>query len=764
MMSLHGARRVWTTACVLTALVFGSAASAESQGSGAVTGRVTLEATGEPVHGATIVLLGARRSAVTRDDGAFEIANVPVGTYEIIARREHLAAARRVVTVAEGQVVHVELAMAMETLHEEIVVTGAAGGVSTAFDAFNAVVSLDTVEIARNMGATVADVLEHQPGVSRRAFGAGSSRPIIRGFDGDRVLIMQDGIRTGDLSSQSGDHGVTIDPAGLERLEVVKGPATLLYGSNAIGGVVNAVTPQDAFRSSPFSGTLGALTVDGGTANAQAGAHASVQWGNGRWTVWGAGGGRRTGDYRTPLGDVGNSAMRLMTGRFGAGWLGARTFFTAAAQLEDSRYGVPFAGTFHEDAAGTGSTDIDIRADRRDVRIDAGLRHLEGRFLDGAKLTVGYTAYGHEEVESAGSVETIGTVFDNDTATVRLELEQRPRKSLSGRLGMEFVRREFTAVGEEALAPPVTQTSLAAFAYEEVPLGRVRLQFGGRIERNEFDAGDRPAGAGHGHDDHEHEAPAPRNRVFAGASGSLGARVGVGAHGALVGNITLATRAPALEELYNFGPHVGNLTFEIGNPDLDLERTLGFDLSLRNRAPRASGELNVFHYRIRNFVFLDVTGELVDGLREASFMQGDSRFSGIEASGHLDVHEHLHLNGSASYVRATLIETGEPLPRIPPFSARIHLEIPWGALTFGPELVITARQDRVFRDERPTPGSTVLNFDASWQRASEHATQTIAVKAYNLTDEVSRLHTSFIKELAPEMGRGVRVTYSVRFF
>ena len=742
---------------------------------GTLTGRVTLEATGDPVHGAAIVVLGARRSAVTGDDGRFEIVNVPAGTYEVIARREHLAAARQVVTVAAGGTADVALVMAMESLHEEVVVTGAAGGVSTAFDAFSAVASLDSVEIALNMGPTVADVLEHQPGVSRRSFGAGSSRPIIRGFDGDRVLIMQDGVRTGDLSSQSGDHGVTIDPAGLERLEVVKGPATLLFGSNAIGGVVNAVTPQDAFRASPFAGAIGSLTLDGGTANAQAGANAGVQWGNGTWTAWAGGGARRTGDYGTPLGAVENSATRMANGRFGAGWLGERTFFSLGAQIEDGRFGIPFAGAFHghehegeeqEEEEEEAAPDIGIRSDRRDVRFDAGLRHLGGRFLDAAKLTVAYTAYGHEEVESLGGTEEVGTIFDNDTTTVRVELEQTPRPRLRGRLGVEFFARDFSATGEEALAPPTTQTSIAAFAYEEVPLGRVRLQFGGRIERNQYDVSPRPEPAedGGGHEDHGHETPVPRNRDFTGGSGSAGVRVDVGAHGAVVANLTAATRAPALEELYNFGPHVGNLTFEIGNPDLGLERTLGLDVSLRSRAAHASGEVNVFHYAISNFVFLDLTDEVVDGLREAQFLQGDSRFTGIEASGHLDVHEHLHLNGAASFVRAKLNATGEALPRIPPFSARVHVEVPWGGLTAGPEVVFTARQGRVFRDEAPTPGSTVLNFDATYLMAREHATHTIAVKAYNLTDETYRLHTSFIKELAPEMGRGVRVTYSVRFF
>jgi iron complex outermembrane receptor protein len=260
------------------------------------------------------------------------------------------------------------------------------------------------------------------------------------------------------------------------------------------------------------------------------------------------------------------------------------------------------------------------------------------------------------------------------------------------------------------------------------------------------------------------EPPTVRDRDFTGASGSAGVRFALTGNSAFVANFSAAARAPALEELYNFGPHVGNLAFEIGNPELDLERTMGVDLSLRSRTAHAGGELNFFHYEIDNFVFLDFTGDIVDNLREAEYLQGDSRFTGFEGSGHLDVHEHLHLNAALSVVRARLTDTGENLPRIPPLSGRVQLEIPWKGLTIGPEVAFAARQGRVFRDESPTAGSAVFNIDGAHILVREHTTHTIAVKGYNLTNETYRLHTSFIKDLAPEMGRGVRVTYSVRFF
>jgi iron complex outermembrane recepter protein len=189
--------------------------------------------------------------------------------------------------------------------------------------------------------------VEQVPGVDLRTFGAASTRPIIRGFDGDRVLILQDGIRSGDLSSQSGDHGTTIDPGSLESVEVVRGPATLLYGSNAVGGLVHALTPQEAFRRSPFSGLRGQVLTDAGTANAQAGGNANLQYGNGSWMLWAGGGSRRTGDYGTPAGTDRALGLAHVKRPRRARLLGRPHVLQRGYDIEDGRYGVPFAGEFH---------------------------------------------------------------------------------------------------------------------------------------------------------------------------------------------------------------------------------------------------------------------------------------------------------------------------------------------------------------------------------------------------------------------------------
>lgn len=753
------------------AVVLSSTAFAQSP-AGTVSGKVVFEITNQPVHGATVIIIGARRTITTTEAGTFEIPNVPVGTYEVIAQREHFSAARKRVTVTAGQTSTVEFTLSIETVHENVTVTASASGTATTFESFNAITSLDSLELAKNIGTSLADALATAPGVSKRSFGPGSGRPIIRGFDGDRVLMMQDGIRTGDLSSQSGDHGTSIDAASLDRLEVVKGPATLLFGSNAIGGVVNAVSPQDAFRVSPFVGSLGGLTFDASSADEAAGVNGSIQVGRNGWTIWAGGGARRSGDYESPEATIENSASRLQTGRAGFGYVGNRLFLSAGFTVEDGRFGIPFAGLFHaghgDEEEGEGEeaheAQVDISSLRRDLRMDVGVRNLGNSFLDTAKLTFAYTNYGHDEIEIEDGLEAIGTEFRNNTTTLRAELEQKRRGRLTGRLGAEWFRRDFEARGEEALAPPTVQDTFAGFVYEEMDFTKFRLQLGARAEHISYDVTPRPVVAPPIDPDHDHVAPPVRDRSFTALSGSFGMHTNIGTAGAFVVNLSGASRAPALEELYNFGPHVGNLAFEVGNPDLEVERTLGIDVSLRSRHAKAQGELNVFAYDISNFVFLDLHDELIDGLREADFVQADARFIGAEASGSLDLHPRLHLHGGASYVRAKLTETDTFLPRIPAFSARVELDVPVGNFKIGPEFVFTAAQNNTFGIETSTPGSTVVNLGASYLVARGHATHVVSLKAYNLTNETYRLHTSFIKDLAAEMGRGVRLTYAVKFF
>ena len=761
---------------VLAGLVAGVLATAAyAQDTGTVRGAVTFTASGAPVHGAVVLVVGPSLVALTDEDGVFEIPEVPAGTHEVLAQREHLTAARQTVTVQAGDAVVVDFTLDLTAVHEELTVTAMAGRQTTAFEAFDAISTLDSFDLVTNTQGSLGEALQHLPGVANRSFGPGASRPIIRGFDGDRVLLLEDGIRSGDLSSQAGDHGVTIDPNGLERVEIVRGPATLLYGSNAVGGVVNAITPHESKRDSPIPGTHGQFGADTGSANAQAGTNASVQHATDRLLVWAGGGTRRAGDYGTPEGTIENSATRLSSGRAGVGYLGDRLFASGGFQIEDSRHGVPFAGAF-DATAGDGiaaeDSDEEVRVNlesrRRVGRFDVGMRDLTNGVIDRFRIVFNVIDYQHTELETAAGVETPGTVFDNRGYVLRVEVNQRQTATLAGTFGVWSKLRQYVATGEEALAPPTDQNAVAAFAYEELDFGRFRVQVGGRVERNAYTVDPRAEESPHvggGELDHEAiEPPDVRDRSFAGASASVGMQVDLGGQVALVANVTRSYRAPALEELYNFGPHIGNLVFEVGNPDLEREATIGLDLSLRYQSRRFRGSVNAYVYDIDNFVFPAVGDVEIDGLRVAPFLQANSRFVGFEVTTSVQLAEAVWVNLGLGMVDAELTDTHEPLPRIPPLRGQVSVDIPYRGFTISPEWTIATAQDQVFRNETRTDGYSVFNLKASHVWPRQHMVHILSVTGYNLTDELYRSHTSFIKDLAPVIGRGVRLAYSMRFF
>lgn len=748
-------------------------APAEAQDLGVIRGTVTFGDAGEPAHGATVLVVGPSLVTLTGPDGTFEIAGVPPGPHEVIAQREHFSAERQRVLVSPGADVTVIFTLAWSAIHEELTVTATAGGQTTAFDAFNAISTLDSFELISNPQPSLGDALENEPGVAKRSFGPGSSRPIIRGFDGDRVLIMEDGIGTGDLGSQSGDHGITIDPNGLDRVEIVRGPATLLYGSNAVGGVVNAITPHESYRDSMTDGTRGQVSADTGSADQQAGTNASLQYTDSKAILWLGGGTRATDDYRTPLGTIANSATELHSARAGIGYAGVRLFASGGFTAENSLFGVPFVGELghgHDDEeadhAGIEEADtleddvrVELNSRRRVGRFDIGMRNLNHVVVDGVRVTVNAVDWSHNEIEAENGTKSLGTAFNNRTYVLRAEIDQRQTARLAGKFGLWTQARDFVAVGEEALAPPTDQTSIAAFVYEELDFGRFRVQLGGRLERNAYtvvsrDTETEPGGP---------TAPVAGDRDFSGGSVSAGLHAGLGARTAFVANVTRSHRAPALEELYNFGPHVGNLVFEVGNPDLGSETIVGLDVSLRYQSARTKGSINAYVYDIDDFVFASITSAVADRLRVAEFRQADGRFTGFDGDASVRVGDATWLNVGVGFVDAEL-KTGEALPRIPPLRGRVSVDLPYRGFTLSPELLVAARQDQVFRDERETSGYSLFNLKASYVLARPHMAHIFSVSGYNLTNELYRNHTSFIKDFAPEIGRGVTLGYSVRFF
>ena len=807
-------KRMQRMLCAAVAALLAASAS-YGQDSAAIEGRVLFAQTGEPAAGATVVLLETGASTTADRQGAIQFKGLRPGRYHLHAHLESaLEGASETIELASEETAQVRLLLSF-TLQKTQITISASGRPESAFEAFQPTHTLTKLDLSRaeHVAAGLGEVLGNQmgTGVAQRGFGPGSSRPLIRGFDGDRVLIMADGLRTGSISSTSGDHAETFNPLSFDSLEVVKGPATLLYGSNAVGGVVNAVSSHAGFISHP-DGMQGYVQGSAGTGNALAGGAAGFDYASGPWRLWGGANGLRTGDYAAPAGDVENSRTRSANGYGGFGWFGDRAFVSVGARANDAKYGIPFAGEFHShhehehegEEEGAKKHDgkeegdehdehdeelhIDLDMRQQTYQLNWGLRNL-GPALDSFVMKLSYGTYRHDEVEFEGDERRIGTRFNNDQIVYRGVFQQSKRGPLTGRFGFWGMDRDFSAAGEEALSPPIDQQSFALFALEELDFERFKLQFGGRLETSRYNPGFSDRALGHHEDDHhddhgdehhekkggeehgEHEehgeeleVPGAFPRRFTGVSAAAGLHADLWRGGAFVANFSHSYRAPALEELYNFGPHAGTLSFDVGDPGLDAERGNGIDLSLRQQAGRLAGEVNLFYYNFRNFVFPFATGAEEDGLQVVNYVQRDSRFAGAEAQIGIGLHPALRLKLGMDFVDAQATQEGTPLPRIPPLRGRLGIEYQRQGFSLRPELVLANRQSQTFAAETPTAGYAIVNLSASYTIPTAGAVHQFSANVFNIGDQLYRNHSSFIKDLAPEIGRGVRFSYMVRFF
>ncbi len=724
-------------AAVLTVLsIFSLTAFAQSTAT--LRGTVTLGESGKPVHNTLITILQLKRTVGTDDNGKYEFQGVPPGRYDIVAHLDRVPDTVQTVDLSGGSEVSLDFRIQLSGVSEQVTVTatGTEQAVSTSIQSVDVIGSVD---LAKKSPVSLGEALDGELGVSKRSFGPGTARPVIRGFDGDRVLVLQDGNRIGGLGFESGDHAEPIDVLNVERIEIVKGPATLLYGSNAIGGVVNAVTGHD----SAHKGLNGYLTGVGATNRGQAAGSAGIEFGTERWLFWGSGGVQGSSDYDTPIGRVQNSFSREHNLTAGFGYYPTKGFFSFNYNFDKRRYGIPF------DAAETDPEVVFLNPRRHSFEFKGGFRENKS-FVEAGTFSVQYNDYTHSEINSF--TNEVNTAFKNNSLVFQGIFDQQKRGRLSGRFGVWGLHRDFSATGEEALAPPTKQKAFALFALETLDLEKATLQFGGRLETNRYTP----------------EATEARgvlpDRSFTGFSGAIGVRIPTWTGGAFVANYSHSYRAPSLEELYNNGPHPGNLAFEIGDPNLKRELGNGLDFGLRHSSKRLSFEANGFYYSIKDFVFLAPTGNFVDDLTEAEYVQGNTRYAGTEARFDVALHPNIWLNLGADYVNAELTADNTPLPRIPPLRGRAGLELRYKGLLLNPEVVVAKDQNRLFPTETRTAGYTVFGLSGSYLIAKQHEAHIISFNAFNLGDRLYRNHLSFIKEFAPEMGRGLRVTYTLRFF
>lgn len=647
-------------------------------------------------------------------------------------------------------------------------------------------------EIQRDMvNGQIGDLLTKLPGVSATSFAPGSSRPVLRGQQGERVRVLIDGVGTSDVSNTSVDHATTIDPITVERIEVLRGPAVLLYGSQAIGGAVNVIDkriptrmPDEAFHIDAFGG------IDSAT-NMRTGA-ASVDVGIGSNLVFHLDGSWRESDdidiagfqvaeaLRADLladaaeeqaegaieeaeelreaagvrGTVPNSAAESWTVNAGLGLILGQSTFGASVGYYDSSYGVPTrpgAGHHHgeegeSEAAGEEEGEelvtIGLEQFRADFKGDIYLG--EGTF-ERLKLRVGFSDYTHTEFEG----DEVGTVFDSTSVEARAELVQNAEGMLRGSTGLQYTHRDFFAEGAEAYVPPNLTDQVAIFTLQELGTGPFQLEAAARAEFTKVKA--QTLGIENDYD------------TFSGALGVVyegieGVRLGL--------NGSRAERAPSAEELFSDGPHIATQAFEIGDPDLRTERAWGVEAYARGTIGEGTFNFTIFKQWFDNYIFLEETGAEEDDLPVFQYLQQDADFFGIEADFSYPVVDtgafRLLTDLRASHIEAELGD-GTAVPRIPPLSLLGALEAQTDAFDVRGEVQWFDKQDRVTAFETPTDSFTLVNALVAWRPLAENRNVTVQLAADNIFDVNGRRHASFTKDFVPLIGRNFRASVRLSF-
>jgi len=605
-------------------------------------------------------------------------------------------------------------------------------------------------ELSQKRESTIGETLNGTPGVTSSYFGPNASRPIIRGMDGDRVRIMQNGVGALDASSLSPDHAVAIDPLIAEQIEVIRGPATVLYGAGAEGGVVNVIDHR--IPKEPLNGVMGrGETRFSGADNERSGA-AVIDVGNGMFAIHADVYTRKTDDLSIPRsaqnkligeghadhvhnGKLANSAAKSDGGAFGA----SLTFDKGHVGFSYSEFN-NFYGTVAEP-----TVKVDMKSNRLDFSSE--VHHLD-TFIERIKFRMAFTDYKHQEIDRGA----IGTTFLNRGIESTLEAGHAKIGNMSGVLGLQTQNTRFSALGDDAFVPSTHTSSQGVYLYEELPIDRLKLSAGGRIDKTTVKS------AGGGAD----EGSGPKfgeaaSKEFTPKNLSAGALFSMDEHWGIATNITHTERAPTQNELFSYGAHVATNQYEIGNKNLNVEKANGLDAQIRWKSQKHSFNISGFYTKFDHFINVYNTGEIRDELKVANTIGVPATFVGMEAQGKFRIYEglgDLDLNIRGDYVRATNEITDTPLSRIAPMRIGTGLDYHLGEFASKIDILHGFKQDRVATNELPTDGYTMVNATISYRLKTALNLEAFA-KARNLLDEDIRDHSSFLKEIAPMGGRSV---------
>ncbi|MDP2236066.1 MAG: TonB-dependent receptor [Bacteroidales bacterium] len=712
-----------------------------------IYGHVVDARTGEHLPFVNILIKGTRIGTTTDASGHYILTNLPLGEHTIIAVSMGYSPVEVNFTAIGKKTLELDLILTSTGINlDEIVLTASptASGFRYQPDAV-----LLGEQLQKKGEVSFGEMLNGQPGVAMRSFGSAPARPVIRGLDGDRILILENGERMGDISETSADHAISMDPLVANRVEVVRGPASLLYGSSALGGVINLMTsdiPDDA-----PNGTNGVLSMQGATMNNMGAGFAKISHGNGVHAGTARFSFRQAGNITTPEGELPGTSLRNYNGAAGWGFNKEKSNGGLTFSLFNQQFEIP-------ESIENPDERVEIRANRQSLQGRFGKEYES--FFDKAQLRFNITRFEQDEVE----IETLSTGADEESVELTygqyalnstLTVQHKARRIFDrGAIGASLQAKILDVDGADVYTPGEQRLTAGVFTFQEIPLSNImRLQFGVRFDIQ--------------------NVKARRNTVFTDInlsrtsvnySGSIGLNHRPLPGFEIGGQFARSHRNPSIEELFANGPHLGAGTYEIGNTNLKDEIGNGGDFFIRYNRNATTIELASFVNFFRNFIIFQPTGEIepTSGYPIFRYEGDEAMLLGGEIMFNTSITEKLELTSTLDYVNGRRTVNGksnEFLPMIPPFRFSVELEYDYTFGWLGTKMQAVAKQDKVAPDEDMTNGYMLLSFTAGF-RLNKGGRHVLILRLDNALNENYRDHLSRIEDRGfPMPGRNLNVSY-----
>ena len=704
---------------------------------GTIKGKVVDKSTGEPLPSADVHLVEIKRGTITKTDGTFVIQNVPTGNYTIEVSYVGYKKSRKKVEVKDGLTLDVEIELEQTVLSlPDVVVTGTMYERSP-FEIHQPIAVLDEDKLGLRLSENLAKTLSYEPGINLEYNGSAVGRPVIRGLSGTRILILDNGSRIGDASDLTPDHAVSFDPASVERVEIIRGPASLFYGVNALGGAINVIS-NDIPRA-VHDKLRGSLRLTGESVNSGLAGVGFFDYGFKNFALRGEFGYRQNNNVKIPSGELENTNSKNLNSSFGVAYYTKSFSSGFAFRNYTGDYGIPTRSD-HEDMPR-----FKIRRDKYEFKTDL---KFEDKIIQGTELHLNQTNYDHREIEGGETA----THIKIKTTNADIKLKHSRIGKFDGMLGANFLYQSYSTIGEEKFFADANLYLTSLVLYEEIGLGNLTLQTGlrfdyARVRSKEF------------------ESIQAQDKKFGVFSSSAGVVYKFSDPVSVSLSFARGFRVPSLQELFAYGPHLGTQSFEIGNPDLKPETSNELDLSLKLLTERSTADISLFLNYVNDFIYPFNTGEIDTGsnLPIYAYRSANAILRGFEAKFETQLFKNLNASLLLDYVEGKQRDVNEYLPFIPPFRSIASVEYRTSKFNFGVEVKAVSSQNKIAPTETHTPGYVIFNLHLGLRLPMKGLAQEINLNVENLTNRRYYDHLSRIKDFAPMPGRNISVIYHIFF-